>query len=87
MSQLPFWALSVYFFWKGLNLNKNIDWVLFGFFSALGFLSKYLFIYILLSFFIFFVFNLKKYKKSLKNYFLSILISLILLNSSFYLVI
>ncbi len=79
VSQLPFWALSVYFFWKGLNLNKKIDWILFGVFSTLGFLSKYLFIYILFSFFIFFIFNIKKYSKSIKNYFLSILISLILL--------
>ena len=79
VSQLPFWALTVYFFWKGLNFNKKIDWVLFGIFSVLGFLSKYLFIYLLLSFLIFFIFNLKKYKKSLKNYSLSILISLILL--------
>ena len=51
VSQLPFWALTVYLFWKGLNFNKRIDWILFGFFSALGFLSKYLFIYILLSLF------------------------------------
>ena len=58
VSQLPFWALSVYFFWKGINLNKNLDWILFGIFSALGFLSKYLFIYILLALFIFFIFNL-----------------------------
>jgi len=79
VSQLPFWVLSVYFFWKGLNLNKNIHWILFGFFSALGFLSKYLFIYILLALFIFYILNFKKYKHSLKGYFLSILISLILL--------
>ncbi len=79
VSQLPFWALSVYFFWKGINLNKFIDWTLFGVFSALGFLSKYLFIYILIALLIFFIFNFKKYKKSLKGYFLSILISLILI--------
>ena len=79
ISQLPFWALSVYFFWKGLNLNKKIDWILFGIFSAVGFLSKYLFIYILLALFIFFILNLKNYKKSIINYCLSILISLIIL--------
>tara|TARA_Y200000002_G_C22659803_1_gene655214 strand:- start:585 stop:1958 length:1374 start_codon:yes stop_codon:yes gene_type:complete len=79
ISQLPFWALSVYFFWKGLNLNKNFDWILFGFFSALGFLSKYLFIYLLLAFFIFFIANFKKYRKSLNGYILSVLISLTLL--------
>ena len=83
VSQLPFWALSVYFFWKSLNLNKNIDWILFGVFSALGFLSKYLFVYILISLFIFFVFNFKKYQKSLKGYIISILISLILLAPHF----
>ena len=79
ISQLPFWALSVYFFWKGLNLNKKIDWILFGIFSAFGFLSKYLFIYILLALFIFFALNFKRYKKATKNYSLSILISLIIL--------
>ena len=79
VSQLPFWASSVYFFWRGLNYNKKIDWILFGVLSALGFLSKYLFIFLLLSLFFFFILNLKKYRKSIKNYFLSILISLILL--------
>ncbi len=79
VSQLPFWALSVYFFWKGLKLNKKIDWILFSFFSTLGFLSKYLFIYILIALFIFFILNIKKYKKSVKNYFLSITVSLVLL--------
>ncbi len=79
VSQLPFWALSVYFFWKGLKLNKKIDWILFSFFSTLGFLSKYLFIYILIALFIFFILNIKKYKKSVKNYFLSIIVSLVLL--------
>ena len=82
--QLPFWALSVYFFWKGINLNKNLDWILFGIFSALGFLSKYLFIYILLALFIFFLFNYKKYKRSLNGYFFSILISLLLLTPHFF---
>ena len=83
VSQLPFWALTVYFFWKGLNYNKKIDWVLFGIFSALGFLSKYLFIYLLLALLFFFVLNFKNYQKSIKNYFISILISLILLTPHF----
>ena len=42
--QLPFWALTVLFCWKGLKNNKTIDWLLFGLFAALGILSKYLFI-------------------------------------------
>ena len=79
VSQLPFWALTVYFFWKGVNSNNRINWILFGIFSALGFLSKYLFIYILIAIFIYFVSNLKKYKKFVTNYLLSIGISLLIL--------
>ena len=76
---LPFWALTVYYFWKSTKTNKTQDWVLFGIFSALGFLSKYLFIYLLLSIFIYFVLNLKKNKKLIKKYFISIFISLLIL--------
>ena len=79
VSQLPFWALTVYFFWRSINRNKIIDWILFGIFSAIGFLSKYLFIYILLSFFLYFIFNLKRNKKFIVNYLLSIIISLLIL--------
>jgi len=79
ISQLPFWALTVYFFWKGINSNNKINWILFGIFSALGFLSKYLFVYILIAIFIYFISNLKKNKKFITNYFLSIFISLIIL--------
>jgi 4-amino-4-deoxy-L-arabinose transferase-like glycosyltransferase len=45
--QLPFWSLTVLYFWKGYKDNKTNDWLLFGLFAALGFLSKYLFIYLL----------------------------------------
>jgi 4-amino-4-deoxy-L-arabinose transferase-like glycosyltransferase len=79
VSQLPFWALTVYFFWKGINSNKKLNWILFGVFSALGFLSKYLFIYILIAIFIYFILTFNKNKKFIKNYLLSIFISLILL--------
>jgi 4-amino-4-deoxy-L-arabinose transferase-like glycosyltransferase len=84
VSQLPFWALTIYYFWKGINSNKKMDWALFGIFSALGFLSKYLFIYILASIFIYFLFNLNKFKKCIPNYFLAIIISLIILSPHFY---
>ena len=83
VSQLPFWAISVYLFWRGLNFNKRIDWILFGIISAIGFLSKYLFIYILLSLFIFFILHIKKYSRSIKNYLLSIIISLGLVTPHF----
>ena len=54
--QLPFWALSVLYCWKGYKNNKTNDWLLFGLFAALGILSKYLFIYLLLAIDIFFIF-------------------------------
>ncbi len=49
--QLPFWAITVYFSWKIYN-NKDIkfsDCFLVGLFAAFGFLSKYLFVYLLIS--------------------------------------
>ena len=60
------------------NQIKNQHWFLFGIFSALGFLSKYLFIYILFATFLFLLFNFKKNKIFLKNYFLSVLTSFII---------
>ena len=60
--QLPFWALSFLYCWKGFNNNKISDWLLFGLFTALGVLSKYLFIYLLIGIDIFFVYLI--YKKN-----------------------
>ncbi|MDC0247906.1 glycosyltransferase family 39 protein [Pelagibacteraceae bacterium] len=54
--QLPFWALSVLYCWKALEENKIVDWLLFGLFAALGVLSKYLFIYLLVAIDIFFLY-------------------------------
>ena len=79
VSQIPFWALTVYFFWRGINSNSKKNWILLGIFSSLGFLSKYLFIYLLISLFTYFIFYIKKNKKYFSNYFFSIIISLILL--------
>ena len=45
--ELPFWALTVYYCWKGFEKNDYASWLLFGFFSGLGVLSHYLFIYLL----------------------------------------
>ena len=74
--QLPFWSLVVYYSWKVFN-SKNIkfsDCFLVGFFGALGFLSKYLFAYLLLSIAIFFVYSI--YKKYLKKFDFKYLIAL-----------
>ena len=58
--QLPFWALSVYYCWKGIKKNNYIDWILFGLFAALGILSKYLFIYLLVAVDVFFIYLIIK---------------------------
>ena len=59
--QLPFWSLSIFYFWKSFKNDQIKDWLLFGVFAALGVLSKYLFIYLLLGLIIFFIFiNIKK---------------------------
>ncbi len=47
--QLPFWALTILFCWRGLKQNKTLDWLCFGIFSAFGILSHYLFLYLLFS--------------------------------------
>ena len=91
--QLPFWALSVLYCWKGIKNNKNIDWLLFGLFAALGILSKYLFIYLLLSidaFFIYLIFKKRfNYKSlvSLISFFLVLLPHLIWLINNDYITI
>ena len=49
--QLPFWSLTAYYAWRIFN-GKNIkfsDCFLVGLFAAFGFLSKYLFLYLLVS--------------------------------------
>ena len=58
--QLPFWALTVYYCWKGVKQNDNISWLLFGLFAALGVLSKYLFIYLLVAIDVFFIYLIIK---------------------------
>ena len=75
---LPFWSLTVYYLWKGLKQDDIITWLLFGFFAALGFLSKYLFIYLLVAIDLFFIYMIIK-----RNFSYKCLISLV----SFFLVI
>jgi 4-amino-4-deoxy-L-arabinose transferase-like glycosyltransferase len=78
--QIPFWALTVYYFWQSLKDDKIYNWVLLGFFAALGFLSKYLFIYLLFGMVIFFIFNLKKIKKFNFRYLIPITVFLLVLS-------
>ena len=81
--QLPFWSLLVYYSWKIYETKeiKFVDCFLIGLFAALGFLSKYLFIYILLSvdlLFIWLIF-IKKIKKFDFKYLISVEVFIILL--------
>jgi len=64
--ELPFWALTVFFCWKGFKGNKIFDWLIFGFFAALGVLSHYLFIYLLAAMNIFFLYMIFKKKINFK---------------------
>ena len=81
--QLPFWSLVTYFSWKIFSSKdiKITDCFLLGLFAAIGFLSKYLFIYLLTSIFIFFIYIIffKKIKKFDFKYIIILEIFLILL--------
>ena len=83
VSQLPFWSLVTYFSWKIFSSKdiKITDCFLLGLFAAIGFLSKYLFIYLLTSIFLFFIYVifLKKIKKFDFKYIIILEIFLILL--------
>ena len=66
--QLPFWTLSVLYGWKGFKDNKTINWLLFGLFAALGILSKYLFIYLLIAMDVFFYYMIIKKRLNFKSF-------------------
>ena len=81
--QLPFWALTVLYSWKIYN-NKKLnpkDSILLGVFAVAGFLSKYLFIYLLISILFLFAYLIliKKDRKFDFKYLISIEVFLILL--------
>ena len=81
--QIPFWSLVVFYSWKIYDLKeiKLADCFLVGLFAALGFLSKYLFIYLLISISLLFVWLIfvKKTKKFDFKYLISIEVFIVLL--------
>jgi len=81
--QIPFWVLTVYYSWKIYNqkLPKLKDCVIVGIFAVGGFLSKYLFIYLLLAIDILFIYLIffKKERKFHFNYLISLEVFLVLL--------
>ena len=81
--QLPFWSLTVYYSWKIYNGKeiKFLDCLLVGLFAAFGFLSKYLFLYLLVSIdlLFFYLIFIKKERKFDFKYLLTFEVFLILL--------
>ena len=81
--QLPFWASCVYYSWKLFDKQEVTfkDCFLLGIIAALGFLSKYLFIYLLLAIdlLFFYVIFIKKYKKFDFKYLVSLEVFIVLL--------
>ena len=57
---LPFWAMTAYYAYKCLKDNLAKDYVILGIVAAFGFLSKYLFIYLLIGIKVFYIFYIKK---------------------------
>ncbi len=81
--QLPFWSLVVYYSWKIYETKeiKFIDCFLVGLFGAIGFLSKYLFIYLLISIdlLFFYLIFFKKTKKFDFKYLISLEVFIVLM--------
>ena len=81
--QLPFWSLTVYYSWKIYNVKeiKFLDCFLVGLFAAFGFLSKYLFIYLLVSIDLLFIYLIffKKDRKFDFKYLITIEVFLVVL--------
>ena len=80
--QLPFWSLVIYYSWKIYDAKEIqfYDCFLIGLFAAIGFLSKYLFVYLLLSISLLFIYVIyKKFKKFDFKYLIIIEIFLVLL--------
>ncbi len=81
--QLPFWSLTVYYSWKIFNAKeiKFLDCFLVGLFAAFGFLSKYLFIYLLVSIDLLFIYLIlfKKDRKFDFKYLITLEVFLVVL--------
>ena len=76
--QIPLWIGTVYFFFKSIKNNKIINWIFLGVFSALGFLTKYIFAYLLISLFIYLIFISIKKKKISFNFLYALLTFLLI---------
>ena len=77
ISQLPFWAFSVFFTWRCIKYDKYLDYIFLGVTLGLGILSKYIFLYLVLGIKLLFLYLL--IKKKIKSYSFLIIGPLVLL--------
>ena len=74
-----FLACTCLFCWKAISFNRNLDWILFGFFAAISTLTYYLALYLLASITIFFIREIIVNKKINYKYFLTLFIYFLIL--------
>ena len=81
ITEIPFWALTVFYTWKSYSENDLKNFIILGVVSAIGVLSHYLFIYLLLSIDLFFIyiFFIKKEKKFNPSYIITLAIFVIII--------
>ncbi len=81
VSQLPFWALSIFFTWRCLKFNKAKDYFFLGLSFGLGILSKYLFLYLIIGIILlFFYIVLKRKNFKIYNLFITGVIALLIIS-------
>ena len=80
ISQLPFWSLSILFTWRCIKYGKVFDYLCLGVFMGLGFLSKYLFIYLIVGIKLFFIYLLLNKKIKTSKFLITSLVSLLIVS-------
>ncbi len=70
VSQLPFWAFSILYTWRCIKYDKKKDFVILGLCLGLGFLSKYLFIYLIIGIKLLFIYLFINKKNKSYNFFI-----------------
>lgn len=79
-----FLATTALFCWRAINFNKNLDWIMFGFFAGISTLTYYLSLYFLASLGIFFLSEIISKKKFNYKYFYTLISYLLILSPHLY---
>jgi 4-amino-4-deoxy-L-arabinose transferase-like glycosyltransferase len=76
---LLFWSLGLLFFIRSLKSDRFVDWLFAGIFSGLGLLSKYNYIFFLISIILTFVL-IKRYRKNFTNgyFYMAMIVALLI---------